>query len=43
MRISEDANSFAKHIIDIHDDVRCKIAISNESYKAHADMRRSYA
>ena len=37
-----EAESFSSHIRDIHDDVRRKIALSNEGYKAHADLRRRF-
>ncbi|GFS36272.1 NAD(P)-binding Rossmann-fold superfamily protein [Actinidia rufa] len=42
-RPSDEAEAFSKHICDIHDDVRRKIVISNESYKRHADLRRRFA
>lgn len=38
-RSNAEAESFASHIREIHDDVRRKIALSNEQYKAHADVR----
>ena len=37
---SVEADAFAKHIHDIHDEIRRRIAMSNESYKTHADLRR---
>ncbi|KAF7144488.1 hypothetical protein RHSIM_Rhsim04G0004700 [Rhododendron simsii] len=40
---SAEAEAFSQHIRDIHDDVRRKIAISNESYKQRADLRRRFA
>ncbi|KAF7142282.1 hypothetical protein RHSIM_Rhsim05G0121300 [Rhododendron simsii] len=42
-RPSAKAEGFSQHIRDIHDDVRRKIAISNEIYKQHADLRRRFA
>ena len=42
-RPSVEANAFSKHINDIHDDDRRKIAISNENYKAHVDLKRKFA
>ncbi|KAF8390901.1 hypothetical protein HHK36_023200 [Tetracentron sinense] len=36
------ADAFSKHISDIHDDARWKIALSNESYEAQADLRRKF-
>lgn len=42
-RSSDEAESFASHIREIYDDVRRKIALSNEEYKAHANVRRHYA
>ena len=41
-RPSVEANAFSKHINDIHDDDRRKIAISNENYKAHVDLKRKF-
>lgn len=40
---SVDANEFANHIRNIHDDVWSTISISNESYKSQADLRRHFA
>ncbi|PRQ21796.1 putative nucleotidyltransferase, Ribonuclease H [Rosa chinensis] len=39
-RPSAEAEFFCSHIPNIHDDVRRRIALSNEGYKAHADLRR---
>ena len=39
-RSSVEVDAFAKHICDIHDEIRRRIAMSNESYKTHADLRR---
>ncbi|RVW98899.1 Transposon Tf2-8 polyprotein [Vitis vinifera] len=33
-------DAFSKHIHDLHEDVRRKIALSNENYKAQADLKR---
>lgn len=41
-RSSAEAESFASHIREIHDDVKRKIALSNERYKANADVRRHF-
>ncbi|KAL6188925.1 hypothetical protein ACLB2K_040316 [Fragaria x ananassa] len=41
-RPSVEAESFSSHIRHIHDDVRQKIALSNEGYKTHADLRRRF-
>lgn len=38
-RSNAEAESFASHIREIHDDVRRKTALSNERYKAHVDVR----
>lgn len=37
-RSSAEAKSFASHIREIYDDVRRKIALSNERYKARANV-----
>lgn len=42
-RPSAKAEAFSQHIHDIHDEVRRKIAISNEGYKQHADLWRRFA
>ncbi|KAH7528984.1 hypothetical protein FEM48_Zijuj05G0135400 [Ziziphus jujuba var. spinosa] len=42
-RPSAEAETFGRHIQEIHDDIRRKIALSNESYKAHADLKRKFA
>ena len=42
-RPSVEADAFAKHMRDIHEDVRRRIVMSNEGYKAHADTRRKFA
>ncbi|RVX23414.1 hypothetical protein CK203_000006 [Vitis vinifera] len=39
---SVEANAFSKHIHDLHANVRRKIALSNENYKAHADLKRKF-
>ena len=40
MCVSELAENFAKHIHDLHDEIRRKISLSNEEYKLAADVRR---
>ena len=40
---SVEADAFAKHICDIYDEIRRRIAMSNESYKTHADLKRQFA
>ena len=40
MRVFEPAENFAKHIHDLHDEIRRKISLSNEEYKLTADMHR---
>ncbi|KAL3533257.1 hypothetical protein ACH5RR_006778 [Cinchona calisaya] len=42
-RPSVEAEVFSKHILDIHNEVRRKIAINNEKYKSHADLKRKFA
>lgn len=42
-RPSAEANAFVKHIRDRHEEVRRKIVLSNQSYKAHADFHRKLA
>ena len=42
-RPSAEAEAFSKHILDIHDEVRRRIATSNERYKAHADLKKKFA
>ena len=42
-RPSVEAEAFSKHIQDLHDDVRWKISLSNENYKAHADLKRKFS
>jgi hypothetical protein len=39
-RVSEGAADFLRHIHEIHEEVRKKIALSNESYKARVDAHR---
>ena len=38
MRVSEPAENFAKHIHDLHAEIRRKISLSNEEYKLVADV-----
>ena len=40
MRVSEPAENFAKHVHDLHDEIRRKISISNEEYKLAANVHR---
>ena len=40
MRMSEPAENFAKHIHDLHADIRRNISLSNEEYKSTADVHR---
>ena len=40
MRMSEPVESFAKHINDLHAEIRQNIYISNEEYKVTADAHR---
>ena len=40
MRISEPAENFAKHIHDLHAEIRRKISLSNEEYKLAANVHR---
>ncbi|XP_071909815.1 uncharacterized protein [Coffea arabica] len=42
-RPSAEAEAFPKHILDIHDEVRRRIATSNERYKAHTDLKKIFA
>ena len=41
--MSNHASIFAHHIHDLHAVIRRKIALSNDSYKHSADMRRRAA
>ena len=41
-RPSVEADDFSKHIRDLHEDVQRKIALSNENYKAQADLKRKF-
>ena len=40
MRVSELVENFAKHIHDLHVEIRRKISLSNEEYKLAADVHR---
>ena len=42
MRVSKPAENFAKHIHDLHDEIRGKISLSNEEYKLTTDVHRRY-
>ena len=41
-RPNVEADAFSKHICDLHEDVRRNIALSNENYKAQADLKRMF-
>ena len=43
VRISESAEVFARHIHDLHNEIRKKIQASNSQYKIHADTYRRHA
>ena len=38
MHVSEPAKNFAKHIHNLHDEIRRKISLSNEEYKMATDV-----
>ena len=40
IRVSKPAENFAKHIHDLHVEIRRNISLSNEEYKLAADMHR---
>ena len=40
MRVSEPVENFAKHIHDLHTEIRRKIYLSNEEYKLVANVHR---
>ena len=40
MYVSEPAENFAKHIHDLHAEIKRKISLSNEEYKLVADVHR---
>ena len=40
MHVSEPAENFAKHIHDLHAEIRRKISLSNEEYKLAVDVHR---
>ena len=42
MSVSEHAKNFAKHIHDLHVEIKRKISLSNEEYKLAADVHRRY-
>ena len=42
MRVSEPAKNFAKHIHDLHVEIRRKISLSNKKYKLAADVHHRY-
>ena len=39
MRVSEPTKNFAKHIHELHAEIRQKISLSNEEYKLAADVK----
>ena len=39
-RVSQPASTFAQHIHDLHAEIRCKIALSSDSYKLSAGVCR---
>lgn len=41
-RFSHDTKSFAKHVFDLHNEVRRKIALSDADYKVRAGLHRRY-
>ncbi|KAL3533206.1 hypothetical protein ACH5RR_006727 [Cinchona calisaya] len=41
-RLSVEAETFSKNILDIHDEVQCRIAINNEKYKSHSNLKRKF-
>ena len=43
VRIFESAEAFARHIHDLHNEIRKKIQVSNSQYKIHADIHRHHA
>ncbi|KAL3534894.1 hypothetical protein ACH5RR_003355 [Cinchona calisaya] len=42
-RPSVEVEAFSKHILDIHDEIRRRIAINNEKYTSHEDLKRKFA
>ena len=40
MRVSKPTENFAKHIHDLHDEIKRKISLSNEEYKLVVDVHR---
>ena len=42
MRVSKFVENFAKHIHDLHSEIRRKISLSNEEYKLAADVHRRF-
>ena len=42
MRVYEPAKNFAKHIHDLHVEIRRKISLSNEEYKLVADVHHRF-
>ena len=41
-QVSKPAENFAKHIHDLHAEIRRKISLSNEEYKLAIDVHRRY-
>ena len=42
VRISESTEAFARHIHNLHNEIRKKIQVSNSQYKFHADSHRRH-
>ena len=42
VRISKSTKAFARHIHDLHNEIRKKIQVSNYQYKIHADTYRRH-
>ena len=42
-RIFESAEAFARHIHDLHNEIRKKIQVSNSQYKIYTDTHRRHA
>lgn len=42
-RPSAEVEAFRRHIHETYEDIRRKIALSNENYKVYADSKRRFA
>ena len=42
VRISKSTEAFARHIHDLHNEIRKKIQVSNSQYKIHVDTHRHH-